>query len=218
MHHLKLRRPSPALAIACLALFASLGGTGYAASRLNGHTARTSKHAKPLTKRAVGKLIAAYFKAHKHALAGATGPRGATGATGAPGARGPAGPGVIPVVATYDSTTSGAHDIALFGGWTVGLACNTSGANGIVTIFGPGSYTHSTTLGTSGGPPVSTSVDFGPTNSGGVVLLVNTGEQVADSGFLKVGSTVYQLELQLTATNAGGIETCNLLGDAIRVA
>jgi hypothetical protein len=40
MKHPRRRRPSPALAIACLALFVALGGTVWAATKIDGHTIR----------------------------------------------------------------------------------------------------------------------------------------------------------------------------------
>jgi hypothetical protein len=40
MNHSRRRMPSPALAIACLALFVALGGTVLAATKINGHTIR----------------------------------------------------------------------------------------------------------------------------------------------------------------------------------
>ena len=43
MHPGKLRRPSPALVIACLALFVALGGTGYAAFKLPKNTVGTKQ-------------------------------------------------------------------------------------------------------------------------------------------------------------------------------
>jgi hypothetical protein len=95
-----MKKPSPALVVAGLALFVSLGGTGYAASRLQSSaTTAASRHrAAPLTSKQVEKLIAAYVR-HHHIGAvgatgsqGATGPQGSAGATGAPGGTGPQGP------------------------------------------------------------------------------------------------------------------------------
>jgi hypothetical protein len=69
--------PSPAMVVACLALFAALGGTGYAATRLHSGTSH-----------------AADSKArHRHRpKPGPQGPAGAQGPQGAQGEQGPAGP------------------------------------------------------------------------------------------------------------------------------
>lgn len=72
------RGPSPALVIACLALFVALGGTGYAAS---GGLAGNGN----------GNGSATVARAHRP-LRGPRGPRGPRGFRGATGPQGPAGP------------------------------------------------------------------------------------------------------------------------------
>lgn len=93
----RLRRvnaPSPALAIALLALFLSLGGSAFAAARLVITSSSQVKN---------GALVGADFRnasiqavkftpAARKALAGRAGPQGPQGAAGPAGARGPAGP------------------------------------------------------------------------------------------------------------------------------
>lgn len=110
----RLRRPSPALIVACLALFVALGGTGYAAMRLP----RNSVGAHQLRKGAVTapKLGRSAIKMLQHKL-GKRGPRGAQGAQGAPGSPGatgavgpqgsPGAPGATKVVARYGNVQSG---------------------------------------------------------------------------------------------------------------
>lgn len=80
---LKRSLPSPALVIACLALFVALGGTGYAATQLSeGQSqASASKKAKQGPRGPRGPKGAK----------GAKGATGATGSTGLPGQRGAAG-------------------------------------------------------------------------------------------------------------------------------
>ena len=89
----KLKAPSPALVIACLALFVALGGSGYAATHMASGKARavaaSSKSAKwgPRGKRGPA------------GPAGAAGPvaaQGERGPAGAAGARGPQGPQGVP--------------------------------------------------------------------------------------------------------------------------
>jgi hypothetical protein len=76
----KLKLPSPAMIVACVALFAALGGTGYAAGDL-AHQA-TASTAKTKPKRG---------PRGKQGPAGPAGPQGATGAAGAKGATGDKG-------------------------------------------------------------------------------------------------------------------------------
>lgn len=223
MHRLKLGRPSPAFVLAAIALFVSLGGTGYAASRLTdgsgqAQAAKRKAAAKPLTASQVNKLIAAYFKKHRGSL---TGPKGATGATGAPGARGadgaqgPAGPGAQQIVASTISG-GGAQPLATVGPWTLTLACSTGAPNASVVIRGPGTLTEKTTIGTANGGAGSVFVGNGSV-SGGFTSAVNSGGQIALDGFLKNGTTVYELQLQTTATNGGLFEACDVVGEAIPV-
>lgn len=75
------RLPSPAMVVACIALFAAMSGTGYAASQLatGGDQATVSKKGKK------GKAKG------KRGPAGPTGPTGAAGAKGATGVTGPTG-------------------------------------------------------------------------------------------------------------------------------
>jgi hypothetical protein len=123
----RLRRPSPALIVACLALFVALGGTGYAAMSLP----RNSVGAHQLRKGAVtgSKLSRSAIKMLQHKLGkrGPRGPQGAPGlpgAAGAPGAQGAAGaPGATKVVARYgnvqSSPTGGASFASCQAGETV---------------------------------------------------------------------------------------------------
>lgn len=82
-----LKLPSPALIIACVALFAALGGTGYAAGRL-AHEATASKAKRgPRGKRG---------PAGPQGPRGDVGPRGPAGDKGAPGEKGAPGKEGIP--------------------------------------------------------------------------------------------------------------------------
>jgi hypothetical protein len=84
--------------VAMLALFISLGGSGYAATRI-GHSAAKPKKSKAPSQQALIKTaVAKYFVSHHGQFvgaAGATGPAGANGSTGTPGSpglRGETGP------------------------------------------------------------------------------------------------------------------------------
>src|SRR3954454_9628617 len=87
-----MRRPSPALAIAVLALFAALGGTAAAAGVLIKSSAQIKAGAidtSDLSAKARKALTGAQGPAGPAGAPGAAGPAGATGAAGAAGARGP---------------------------------------------------------------------------------------------------------------------------------
>lgn len=85
-----LRRPSPALLIAFAALFVALGGTGYAAVKINGRD--IVDRSVTGRKLADGTLSAQKLSASaRRTLRGATGTVGATGAQGTAGAQGAAG-------------------------------------------------------------------------------------------------------------------------------
>jgi len=212
MHRVKLGRPSPAFALAAIALFVSLGGTGYAASRIVEGQATASK-AKPLTKAQVNKQIAAYFKAHEGELQGAKGAVGTSGTNGDKGERGqigPQGPGAIKIAAVGTSAVSGAEELATVGPWALTITCSTNAPNTTVTIKGPGELTQSVT---TGGSPVLSGASIGS----GATLKINTGTRLAETGFLTSGSTTYELNIQMTAENGGLFESCPAVGDAIPV-
>src|SRR5207248_1096653 len=93
MKLLRRFRPSPALVVACLALALSLGGAGYAASRLPANSVGTKQvinHS----------LLKVDFKPGQltRGPRGPTGATGATGATGTTGATGPMGPAGIALI------------------------------------------------------------------------------------------------------------------------
>jgi hypothetical protein len=88
------RRPSPSLVISLIALFVALGGTGYAAAKLNGKNIKnkTISGAKLKNKTITGgKLknrtlgVTKLSKGAVSSLKGGTGPAGPTGPTGAAG-------------------------------------------------------------------------------------------------------------------------------------
>jgi hypothetical protein len=228
MHRVRRGRPTPALVIALIALFASLGGTGYAAGQVAA-TASKAKPSKLVTKAQVNKLIAGYFTSHRTELkgpegpAGPVGPAGKAGDAGAKGDRGekgdagdkgergevgPQGPGAISLV----GSTTGTQTVSLgtVGPWTVTLACGPNAPNSTVTIKGPGQLSQTVTKNAT---TTATSVAIGS----GQKLEIDTGEHLAESGFLTSGSTTYQLNLQTRAENGGLFETCSVAGDAIPV-
>ena len=102
----RLRRPSPAMTVALLALFVAVGGTGFA-SEFRAATplgATVTKAKKPACvsalslckniRSAVDREIAAYVRAHRSQLSGAAGAQGPAGLAGAAGTAGAAGIGI----------------------------------------------------------------------------------------------------------------------------
>jgi hypothetical protein len=214
MHRIKSGRPSPAFVLAAIALFVSLGGTGYAASQM------TARKSKPLTKAQVNKQIATYFNAHRSELQGATGPAGKAGANGkagsdgkdgkdgAKGETGATGPGAIKFLLTGSSAVNGAQPLATVGPWTLTQTCAPGAPNATVTIKGPGNFARTTT---TTGSIAQASGAIGA----GVNITVNTGGTVSTIGFLESNATVYELKFQLSAENGGLFESCPVIGDAI---
>lgn len=194
-----MKRPSPALVISFIALFASLGGTGYAATHKSKH-----KAPKPVTSAQVNKLIGAYVKAHH---IGAVGPAGPQGQTGAQGGVGPQGPGAqrIDVV----SGEAPATKIASFGLWTLTMTCKSTGTETVIN--GPGSFTFTESFGPGKGTASTSSDDV---TVDGFFTGVGNGAQQGMHGFLTSGSTMVELDLETTATKTSS-QVCGVRGDAI---
>jgi hypothetical protein len=84
----KLSMPSPAMVIACVALFVAMGGTGYAATQLangEGHAVASKKHKGKRGKRGPRGLQGPTGPTGPQGTPGPQGAKGATGATGAAG-------------------------------------------------------------------------------------------------------------------------------------
>lgn len=222
MHGPASHRPSPALVIAIVALFVSLGGTGYAASTIAGSQRQSTggKTPKALTKRQVNALIAGYFTAHQAHLVGPAGAKGAAGIVGPPGGQGPLGPqgpqgpGAIPILASVTSANTEPQPAGAAGPWSFALTCKGSGAT--FSIHGPGTVGGTTSLAAGGGAATTYIGDRGPIGSG-ADSAVNSGSQMSQTEFLRSGSTLYEVNMMLTAVNGGLFDTCNLVGDAIPV-
>ena len=102
------RRPSPALAVALLALVVALGGTGYAAVVLPANSVGTKQLQN-------GAVVAAKVKSHS-LVAGnfkvgqvPAGPKGATGLAGAAGPPGPKGDAATRLFATVKKKADGSN-------------------------------------------------------------------------------------------------------------
>jgi hypothetical protein len=225
------RRPSPAWIVAGLALFASMGGTGYAATRTGAHhvAKQKTKTTKALTAAKVNKLIAGYIHAHAKQMRGAAGPAGVIGVAGPagptgvagpkgdpglpgqpgqPGQPGAQGPGAVPIADTELGSESD-PSVATFGPWTVSFSCSVSPDSATVTVTGPGNYWRSDELGTS-------SVTLNQTSGTLPVSLTvtNAAAQGSQTLMLQSDSMLEQVTLEQTASSAL-FENCSLAGDAI---
>jgi hypothetical protein len=140
--------------------------------------------------------------------AGAKGDKGDRGEKGERGEVGPQAPGAISLVGSATGTETVA--LGTVGPWTVAVTCGPNAPNSTVTIKGPGQLSQTVTKNAT---TTATSVAIGS----GQKLEIDTGEHLAESGFLTSGSTTYQLSLQARAENGGLFETCSVVGDAIPV-
>lgn len=146
MHDVLARRPSPAMVVALLALFVSLGGGAYAAVTLPKNSVGTKQlKNKAVTPTKVAPRTLALFKGHK----GDTGPQGAQGIQGPQGIQGIQGP-IGPSNAYFNSNNTlqtsvsvPAGDYVVYGQCPFtnsngssqpGLASLTSSAGGFGTI------------------------------------------------------------------------------------
>jgi hypothetical protein len=218
-----IKRPSPALVVAALALFLALVGSGFAAT--SGHVAahkRKPKHIAALTAAGVDKLIGAYLRHHR--ITGRRGATGRTGATGAAGQTGAQGPGAKQI-AVFIHGPRTPFPIATIGPWTVRMDC-TVGVSANIT--GPGSFFATTNTGMPGvgalaAETATTKVQTSPLGASGFTVNTTNGsgmsQQVSTDVQLISGSTMEELHLQLTANPVSGDPNsdCSVTGSATPV-
>lgn len=152
---------------------------------------------------------------------GPQGQKGEPGAPGAPGAKGdtgptgPQGPGAVPISLNISSAQSGAQPAGAAGPWSFTLTCSPGGPASF-TIHGPGNVGGTTSLAT-GGAKAETYVGGMGSIGGGATSAIGNGGQMSVADFLQSGSTLYQLNVLITATNGGLFEICDVVGDAVPV-
>lgn len=206
-----MKRPSPALVISCVALFASLGGTGYAATQIDtGATAAKaqSKHKaapKFVTSSQVNKLIASYLKSHHVGATGPAGAQGAAGGQGVEGKAGPQGPGAQQI--NVRSGEAPATKIATFGPWKLTMTCKSTGTETVIN--GPGSFTFTESFGLTNAVTSSDDVTVD-----GFFTGVGNGAQQGMHGYLVSGTTMVELNLETFASKSPG-QLCGVVGDVI---
>jgi hypothetical protein len=214
-----IRRPSPAMVVAALALFLALVGSGFAAT--SGHVAaqkRKPKHPAALTAAGVNKLIGAYLRHHK------IGQRGLPGAMGTPGKTGPQGPGAKQINVSISGPRT-PFLIATVGPWQVLMSCN---GDVSVNILGPGSFFGTISLGAQNANPAApeaaatTVLNRALGASGFTANTMNASgmsQQAATDVQLVSGSTMEELHLQLTASPESGNPNgkCSVTGSATPV-
>jgi hypothetical protein len=142
-----IHRPSPALAVALLALFIALGGTGFAATHFQKPGSVNAKAAKKTNRGPRG------FRGFKgpRGPAGPKGPAGSAGAAGAPGAAGPAGSALA-----YARVVNGVLDAANSKNVTVTQAMATGTCLDVTTTQAPHNVV--AMIDNSGANPATTSV------------------------------------------------------------
>jgi len=219
--HAVIRRPSPAMVVAALALFLALVGTGFAAT-----SARTTppkkKHPAALTPAGVNKLIGAYLR-HHHVV-GERGPKGDTGAPGLNGGVGPQGPSAKQINVSISGPRT-PFLIATVGPWRVFMFCSVDVS---VNILGPGSFFGTISLGAQNADPAAsepaatTVLNRALGASGFTANTMNASgmsQQAATDVQLVSGSTMEELHLQLTASPESGNPAgkCSVTGSAIPV-
>jgi hypothetical protein len=198
--------------ISCVALFASLGGTGYAATQLHSSAtaAKSKKAAKPVTKSEVNKLIAAYVKAHH---LGAVGPQGGAGPAGGIGPIGPQGPGVTPISDEVRGE-AGFAKVATLGPWTIEFSCK-AGDVGVTRFTGPGSIDMTVTFGVAN-KEAEKVYDNNSLIGAESVSAIGANGQMSLEGFLKSGTTIEHVSI-LMMTEKGIFDECKIVGDGIPV-
>ena len=208
-------RPSPALIVAGLALFVSLGGSGYAAEHLSTSANTASKRnttTRPITTSRVNKLIAAYVATH-HGLQGPKGSQGPAGSAGEAGKPGPQGPGAQRIEKSLFGE-AGPDPVATVGPWTISLTCNAP-SEALVRVSGPGSVIWTASLGPIAGSATAEN-NTSSIGSGVSVGAAHANEQLNLTGFLTAGSTMEQFHLEVTDIK-GLSNSCSITGDAITV-
>jgi hypothetical protein len=150
-----LRRPSPALILAVIALFVALGGTSYAAITLPRNSVGTAQiKNRAVTQTKIAKKTLAALRGRRGAT-GSRGPAGATGVAGpmgTQGIQGPAGPvnlTYVTVEGTALASMSGAADATCPAGMVVTGGGVLPESPGIPISVGESDWVSSV----SGGPP-----------------------------------------------------------------
>jgi hypothetical protein len=225
MLKLRLRRPSTALVIAGLALFISLGGTGYAAMTWATRARNAAgKQKKPVPKTlttAQVDTLAAYYA--RHHVAVSTGPARTPAAGDASAKREVAGrraerqAGAQPAGAQkllVEAISGTAPETLTLGLWKLTFSCVAGEAK--LAIKGPGTLDYTSTFGDPGAAGATVN-DHGSTEGSGFQTAVASKRQQELHGFLADESTLEQLTYEATAENGGMFEQCDLYGAAVAI-
>ena len=127
------RHPSPALVVACLALAAALGGTGYSAVVLPANSVGTKQlknHSVIAAKVVPHSLLASNFKQGQLPA----GPKGADGLAGAAGPQGPKGDSATKLFGTVKKKAGGAAGVELGPSSGVQTLVRQGGGSGIYNL------------------------------------------------------------------------------------
>ncbi len=198
---MKRSYPSPALVIACVALFVALGGTGYAATHLPSGTS-TATPSKSKSKRGPRGVRG------PQGLQGIPGTTGTTGITGAPG------PGAMDFVFNSSGTASPTPTtLGHAGPFSLSGECVQSGSSTKTVVLEEGPSTTIDGFDILGATPHSVSVPFPahptPGELVGVTSTTTTPETYAYSLFLEPSSGS-PVDTTITIAATGGTtDTCH---------
>jgi hypothetical protein len=171
-----LRRPSPALVVALVALFVAVGGTSYAAVILPKNSVGTAQIKDgAVTKGKIAKRTVAALRGQRGPR-GAIGPAGATGPAGPQGAQGPSGNGSNGQF-FGDGTNPAVQGLSPGNG--AGIYGNSVG----VGVYGQGNYIGTRGLGGMYGV-------VGDAGTGGVGVVADPDLAVAEHIFVSVSGTL----------------------------
>lgn len=215
---LRLRKPSPAMAVACISLFIGLSGVSTAAVVVLKRNSVLSKHIKNGQVQSVDvkdlSLLAQDFAPGQL-------PQGQTGERGLQGERGAQGPGAVKIIYSEAGSPNPAPvvDVAAVGPWTISATCFAGSAETFLTVsaFGPGAAQWAGMTALDDGTPTS---DTG--GSGLPALMVTAG--ATDTHFNRLAFD-FQLhsatEVATVSVNGladrrdGSPGTCALFGTAV---
>jgi hypothetical protein len=198
-----------------LALFISLGGTGYAASRIDlGASAAKSHKPAPITAKQVNKLIASYVSSHHIGAKGPEGKQGAPGASGGQGGqgvKGDPGPGAKRIALDLSSAFPG--EKVSFGPWTLLVTCAASETH--ISVEGP-EYKYAETESLSAGKPGEPGEILNFSEERGVETGIASNQQELVSAYIYSATAMEHLEVELVDVKEKGalFNSCKVLGSA----
>lgn len=215
---MRLRKPSPAMAVACISLFIGLSGVGTAAVVVLKKNSVLSKHIKN------GQVQSADVKDSSlltRDFAPGQLPRGEKGETGE---RGPQGPGAVKIAYSDAGGLAPITDVAAVSPWTIGASCHLEDGvlDLLVWVRGPGEahWAGMTSVNADAPTPLTRGVALDPDFYvvGPYVFLTPSGEyqRMAFDIQLHSNAATATVSVNGLADHRGGNPgTCTLVGTAV---